>query len=433
MNRYSLTLLPLLPVLGVLATAPSCSSSDPDDGGFTSGTTGTSGSTSTAKGGSTTTTGNGGATSTGLGGTTSTAKGGTVGTSGSTSTTTSGGRVATGAACPGVPAADPNVDGQCGGIQTEAEAAAIDMFIMMDRSCSMNYCLGGNGESCASKPDCSAAGGSRWDTVRKGLVDFVAKVGNKDVRAGIGFFPNPGTGDDADCNINLYQQPAVAIGPMATAGPAIIAAIDATTPAAFTPTSAALDGALRYAKSWATQNPGRQTVVVLVTDGYPTQCDTSIANIGTIAKTNYEGSPRVRTYAVGLGAGFNLDSIALAGGTNAAFNFDKNAVTSDALVTTLMNITASKVVCSYEIPPVSANEVFNPNKVQVIYTPAVGAPQEVPKIAGAAACDRNPNGGWYYTDPANPKQIDVCPCTCSNFGAGNVSIAIGCDPYLGIK
>jgi len=337
----------------------------------------------------------------------------------------------------GVTTGDDPTAGTCAGIQQEAEQIPIDMFIMMDRSCSMNYCIGSSGESCANVPDCSASGGSRWDAIRAGLVDFVTKVGNKDIRAGIGFFGASISGGDdrVDCDVTQYSTPKVAIGPMATAGPAIIDAIDATQPGGLTPTYPALDGALRYAKQWATTNVGRQTVVVLVTDGYPTQCQdpVSIAQIAKLSATAYQANPSVRTYVVGLAAGFNLDTIAQSGGTNTAFNFDKSNVTSDNLVQTLLNITNSKIACNYEIPPVPATEVFNKDKVQVIYTPHSGAKQEVPKLSGAAACDRNPNGGWYYDNEANPSTIRVCPCSCSNFQAGTVSVSIGCDPFVGIE
>ena len=118
---------------------------------------------------------------------------------------------------------------------------------------------------------------------------------------------------------------------------------------------------------------------------------------------------------------------------NVAFNFDKSNVTSDNLANTLLNITNSKIACNYEIPPPPSNMVFNKDKVQVLYTPAVGQQQQVPYITGPGACDRNPNGGWYYDNPENPKLISVCPCSCSNFQAGTVQISIGCDPFVGIE
>jgi hypothetical protein len=418
----------MLALLALVAGA--CSSSDKGDG-FTT----VSGAPNNGKGGSTSSTGNGGSTNgTGQGGSTSSvSNGGTTSTGNGGSTSSTAGRAA---ACMGVPT-DAAQEETCTGVEQEAERIPIDMFIMMDRSCSMNYCLGSSGESCASVPDCTAAGGSRWQAIRAGLVDFVNKVNGKDVRAGIGFFGASISGGDdrIDCDVTQYSTPKVPIGPIATAGPAIVDAIDETQPGGLTPTYPALKGALDYAKSWATSNPGRQTVVVLVTDGYPTQCQdpVSIAEIAKLSGAAYNANPSVRTYVVGLAAGFNLDTIAQQGGTNTAFNFDKSSVTSDNLVNTLLNITNSKIACNYEIPPPPSNMVFNPDKVQVLYTPAVGNKQQVPFLSGPGACDRNPNGGWYYDNPANPKVISVCPCSCSNFQAGTVQIAIGCDPFVGIE
>ncbi|MFZ5891155.1 MAG: vWA domain-containing protein [Myxococcota bacterium] len=426
MKRHSFQSSAVFALLTLAAAG--CSSSKGDDG-FTN----TAGSTNVNKGGSTSSTGQGGATSTGQGGSTSVPRGGTTSTGSGGASSNVGGQAP---ACMGVPAQDEQTS-TCNGIQHEAEAIPIDMFIMMDRSCSMNYCIGTSGENCSTIQDCSASGGSRWQAIRAGLVDFVNKVQGKDIRAGIGFFGASISGGDdrIDCDVTQYSTPKVPMGPIATAGPAIVDAIDNTLPGGLTPTYPALDGALRYAKDWASKNPGRQTVVVLVTDGYPTQCQNpvSIAEISKLAGAAYNANPSIRTYVVGLAAGFNLDTIAQQGGTNAAFNFDKSAVTSDNLVNTLMNITNSKIVCSYEIPPPPSGMVFNPDKVQVLYTPHSGTKQEVPKVSGPGACDRNPNGGWYYDNPSNPQFIKVCPCTCSNFQAGTVQVTIGCDPFIGIE
>ncbi len=414
-------------MLAVFALAASACGSDKGGGTFDN----LGGKSGTSKGGNSSSTGNGGSTSVGFGGGSSSSKGGTTGSGFGGGTSSTAGQAS---ACMGVPA-DAAQQDSCTGIEQEAERIPIDMFIMMDRSCSMNYCLGTSGENCSVVPDCSASGGSRWDAIRAGLVDFVQKVKGQDIRAGIGFFGASGVGEDnLDCDVTQYSTPKVPIGPVAMTGDQIVQAIDDTPPAGFTPTYPALDGALQYAKSWAKKNPGRRTVVVLVTDGYPTQCaPTTISGIAELAKTGYQTAPPVRTYVVGLAAGFNLDQIAQQGGTNAAFNFDKSNVTSDNLANTLMNISDSKIACNYEIPPAPTGMVFNPDKVQVLYTPAAGVKQELPKLANISACDRNPNGGWYYDNPADPKVINVCPCSCSNLQAGTVKVSVGCDPLIGIE
>jgi len=71
--------------------------------------------------------------------------------------------------------------------------------------------------------------------------------------------------------------------------------------------------------------------------------------------------------------------------------------------------------------------------VQVTYTSADESREEVPRISDFSACSRNPNGGWYYDNPAAPTQILVCPCTCSRFEAGRVDVALGCKPSVGIR
>jgi hypothetical protein len=424
----------MLASLGFAGAA--CSSSSGDGGGGFSN----AGATSAARGGSTAT-GTGGATSTAQGGATTAAKGGSTGTTsgGSTGTTAHGGSGATGPACPGVPATD-NPDATCTGFEQEAEVIPVDMYIMMDRSCSMNYCVGSSGSTCSEVYDCAARGTTtRWTAVHDALQQFVTMVAGKNIRAGIGFFGASISGGDdkIDCDITNYSTPKVPIGDMKTAGPLIAAAIDApeNQPGGLTPTYPALQGAVNYGKEWAVAHPGRQTVVVLVTDGYPTQCQdpVSIQQIAGVAQAAYEANPSVRTYVVGLSAGFNLDTIAQAGGSNTAFLLDNGDVTN-SLVQTLLNITASKVACTYQIPPPPNNMAIDPDQVQVLYSPAVGAKQEVPKIDNAGSCSKNPNGGWYFDNPNDPQFISVCPCTCSNFqAAGNVSVGLGCTPYPGIR
>ena len=72
-------------------------------------------------------------------------------------------------------------------------------------------------------------------------------------------------------------------------------------------------------------------------------------------------------------------------------------------------------------------------EVQVTYTAGDMSVEEVPRIYDLEACARNPNGGWYYDDPAAPTQIFVCPCTCARFEAGRVDVAVGCRPRVGIR
>jgi hypothetical protein len=331
--------------------------------------------------------------------------------------------------CPGIPvnsggqAGDAN--SACVGVSMETEAVPVDLFIMMDRSVSMNEIVPGTTET-------------RWEALRAAVEQFVQAVNGSTIRAGIGFFNRSGArDDDIDCNPTTYAIPTVEIGDLSDVGMQLTAAIDATPPGGLTPTLPALEGALQHTVQWATAHPGHATSVVLVTDGFPTQCQSpvSIPDIAAVASAARDSAPFVRTFVIGLAAAFNLDSIALAGGTRHAYLVDEgNANVSTLLAQTLTNISDSRVVCDYDIPAApSPGQVVDFDQVQLVYTPASGAAEQVPRIESLDACGRNPNGGWYYDDPSNPTRISVCPCTCARFGAGRVDLELGCEPYIGLR
>jgi hypothetical protein len=422
MKRYvSLGLTTVATSLLMAIAVSACSSSGDDDDTFG----GSSGSTSTTSGGAMSTFGGasaGGATSTNHGGASSTT-GGSGSITGGTGSTTGG--VSNANACNGV-AYTGGTDPMKGcAIEAEQEAVGIpvDMYIMMDRSSSMLNTV----------PNTNI---TRWDAFLAGMQDFVTQSSMKDLRAGINFFGASqfGGDDTVDCNISNYATPKVEIAQVSENGAALIEAMNANQPAGLTPTYPALKGAVQHAKDWiaAGSNKGRAVVVVFVTDGYPTQCDPlTIAEISAVAKDAFDTS-HIRTFVIGLAAAFNLDAIALAGGTKSATLLDEGEPTS-SLVDALSNITETNVACEYEVPTPPAMTEIDVNRVQLIFTPQSGAKQEIPRIENAGACAINPNGGWYYDNPTNPKRIYVCPCTCSRINtAGSLRVSIGCEPTPGI-
>jgi hypothetical protein len=323
---------------------------------------------------------------------------------------------------------DKSTGEKCG-VQSEQEAVRkpVDMFIMMDRSSSMLYNVPN------SNPPVT-----RWSAFQAGMEQFVSEASKEDLRAGINFFGlSKFGGDDAvDCSVADYAKPKVEIAQVMDNGPALVAAIVANQPAGFTPTLPALKGAIQHTKDWIAsgKNEGRAVVAVLVTDGFPTQCQdpVSIQEIADVAKEAYD-TQHIRTYVIGLAAGFNLNTIAQAGGTESATLLDENEPTSD-LVNALINITDTKINCDYNIPVPPDGTEFISDKVQVIFSPMSSGKEEIPRIDSAASCGVNPNGGWYFDNPSDPKQIRVCPCTCSRINqAGTVSITLGCEPIPGIR
>jgi hypothetical protein len=438
--RFPLTFAALT-LTGASLLGAACSGKSPDtslDGaggnGANRGGTGAVGANATggssARGGSGNATGTGGSgNATSSGGSTansggSTASGGSsaTGTGGSGNATSSGGSGAYPTdACEGLPLDEGGQGGACTGVSTEAEPVPIDLFIMMDRSISMGNPVPGTNLT-------------RWQALEQAVSDFAQSNSGADIRAGIGFFGVTGGSDDEiDCNQGNYSKPAVSIDTLDQAGPAIVSAMDAMVPGGLTPSGPALTGALAYAASWATAHPGRATAVVLVTDGYPTQCQPqTVSGLADIAQQAHLSAPYVRTYVIGLGGDFNLDAIALSGGTHAAFKVDEGNISS-SFSKALANVSNSKLACEYALPPApSGNEKLDLTEVQVTYTtPGDASTEEIPVISGIDACTDAKNGGWYYDNPSDPTSILVCPCTCSRFDAGRVDVRVGCRPKVG--
>ena len=356
---------------------------------------------------------------------------GALGSGGSSATSGAGtSGVISSVACPGLPLANSAAAGEggasdeaCTGVSVEAESVPVDLFIMMDRSQSMGFTL----------PNSTM---TRWDALKQAVQAFVSAPSAGAIGAGIGFFSLSGGGDDTlDCSVADYEKPAVGIGPLSTTGAQLVKAIDAIPPAGLTPTVPALQGAIGYAQSWATAHTDRATVVVLVTDGYPTQCGAAVDQVAAAAQAGYASAQHIKTYVIGVGdiAKFNVDNYARAGGTQKAFLADDSQA-SDAFLQALLNISNSKLACEYAIPmPADQNMVVDPDKVQIVYTPASGEPLEVPKVSAPGGCANSPSGGWYYDDPGAPTKISVCPCTCASFAAGRVDVRLGCSPRVVIR
>jgi len=190
-------------------------------------------------------------------------------------------------------------------------------------------------------------------------------------------------------------------------------------------------------KAWAPAHPGRASVVVLVTDGFPTECPPKeITDIAAIAQTAFQSDPPIRTFVVGFNlgpGGENLKELAKAGGTDHPFLIDSGDI-GQQFVDAMLSISSTTLQCDFDIPAAPKGMSFDPDLVKVEYTPnATKVPEEVVKVQNLGACAFNQNQGWYYDipPPAAPTKILVCPGTCTKFAAGTIDIRLGCAPIEG--
>ena len=329
--------------------------------------------------------------------------------------------------CYGLPFDGTEPAPDCEGDSRETERLPVNIYVMMDRSVSMLRDVAGLSDEAAPP------GESRWDGVSQAIAEFVSDP-TVDVGLGMQFFGYDILASaELNCDRANYANPMVPIGALPEVGPDIIAALDsmASQLGGLTPTLPALQGALQYAAE-ATETTGLKTVVLLVTDGQPTQCQDPIS-VAAIADEAARGlaENHVMTFVVGLGAGlFNLHRIAQAGGTGDAYLIeggDAVAQFRDAI----MNIATTPLACEFEIPaPSDPLLQIDYDVVQVVYTPFSGEPEEIPKLGTGANCGNSPNGGWYFNSTTNPETIHLCACNCNRLAAGRIEVRFGCEPRI---
>jgi hypothetical protein len=366
----------------------------------------------------------------------------------------------------------------CGGDTFTGQTWPLDLFVMMDQSGSM-----------VAKID-QAKTISKWQAVTTGLSSYFqaeASAGDN-IGVGIQFFPLPVVAVDslpkcattADCsgaNMCLttgelkacvkpcsssaecggaecvdagakicandsctaanYATPEVAIGPVSSTKDAVLSAMGNHHPMMYTPTGPALEGALQYAKGYQQGHPDRKVIVVLATDGQPTECpstDTEQAladKVKGIAAAGLAGTPSVRTFVVGV-VTFgedaqvitNLHAIAAAGGTTEALIAEPKEDLAKAFSDALLKITGEALSCDYKIPLTDGGK---PDfaKVNLVIKINGGADQVVYHVQDASKCDPA-LGGWYYDPPTGePEHIKLCAATCAALNKSGQTVEVG--------
>ena len=306
----------------------------------------------------------------------------------------------------------------CASASQTATRSPLDMYIMMDQSSSMDEATG--------------SGLSKWDAVSQALRAFVADAGSAGIGVGIQYFPIITGGwlfETESCDVADYAQAETAIQVLPGNATAIINSMNSHSPYGNTPTHPALKGAVDHARAHALAHPTHTVVVVLATDGEPTECDPQdIPTIATVASTAAAGTPGVLTFVVGVGSLLtSLDRIAVAGGTHSAFVVDQGGNVVQQFAAALQAIQGQALGCTYAIPAPTNGQALNYEKVNVQVTLGGAPPAQLGYVETTAACAAS--GGWTYDDPVQPNKILLCPATCTGVtgdATAKVDILLGC-------
>jgi hypothetical protein len=201
--------------------------------------------------------------------------------------------------------------------------------------------------------------GTDWMTIAGALKTFFVDPASAGIGAGLLFFPH----SPWDCNRTHYEMLTVPLGELPNNALALTNAIPAAAEGLGTPIRPALDGTLMQATAYQDANPTRRVAVVLASAGdlLPAAPGASDANecgdtspltvwdeLAELSRNalSYNG---VRTFVVSVpGATISdLDKVAAAGGTTAAFD----ATDIDLLYAKIAEIRSEALVCDFEIPP----------------------------------------------------------------------------------
>jgi hypothetical protein len=272
----------------------------------------------------------------------------------------------------------------------------------------------------------------KWDPVVAATKAFFQDPASDGLTASLTFFP-----DQSDkCEDASYVTPDVPL--TALPSPLFGTALDGIGSQDWrggTPTLHVMRGTVSFVQQQMQTTPGRY-VIVLVTDGYPQDCDddaiASVVNVVSgIAAT-------IPTYVVGVknppiddapDTVTDLTAVAMAGGTDHAYIIDTGNPTKTAadFKATIDTIRGAAISCNVEIPAAPDGRQFDKQKVVVNYTS--GAANNA--LTYDANCAQN--NAWHYDNAANPTQILLCPNTCMAIQqdpAGALNVEFACETKI---
>jgi hypothetical protein len=253
------------------------------------------------------------------------------------------------------------------------------------------------------------------------------------------------------CDPDAYATPAVDFLTLPDSGGTLNTSIVAQMPQGDTPTRQALLGAVAHARAHAAANVGHSVVVVLATDGLPTDCtggrevsgesDTALNDVVGVVTEGFTpkaaADASIQTFVIGVfadteaaSAQTNLDKIAMAGGTDHAFVVSSAGNVQTEFLTDLNNIRAARLACEFQLPKPTSGSTLDIHQVNVeLKTDSMMSELFYVKPDG---CTGAPDEWHYDQEPAATKLV-ACPKTCDSLKMqknAQVSVKLGCAPHI---
>lgn len=314
-------------------------------------------------------------------------------------------------------AIDP--DAACSATHVEAQAYPLNLYVMLDKSASMD--------------------GPKWNAAKAGLSAFVADARSSGIRVALNFFPRPIDATPA-CDQRAYSTPRVPFVMLTADAKQITDAIGLESPDGFnTPIWSALGGAiLGTIDQMKTRPANERGAVLLVTDGDP-QGPAAVCSgvnpelvdeIAKIAAAGLAASPSIPTFVIGLPGvtQSTVNPIAAAGGSTSAVVVTDTVNTQQAFQDALAAVRGRAVPCDYKLPDKVVSGEIGIGFVNVAYTQGDGSPTQ--SLGQSAGCT---SAGWRYDDPSHPTKIMLCPQSCSAVqgdSKAKVEVLLGCATII---
>lgn len=342
----------------------------------------------------------------------------------------------------------PAPEEACARSEFLAEPLPVDLYIMLDRSGSMNI-----PESLppSTGGDCDVGDPtvSRWCYTLNALDGFFGSGEVEETGVALQFFPNgtcsetPPIGHNcceggACCGGGPDSVAAVPLGALAQNRDSLVSALNAQSPAGVT---TPIEAALRGMAAWTTAHKTalRSMAGLLITDGEPTGCSNNTELLAAVVGQHLADTG-IPTFVLGMdGAKFApLEAIAQAGGVASHTDYCPSGIRPchvynvgngdpAAFALALEQIKGAVVQCRFAMPSTDSG-VVDPRRMEVVYRQESGE-QVLTRADSPEACSA---GGYYFDDNDSPSEVALCPETCAELRAARASEVILSVDCLGI-
>jgi hypothetical protein len=333
------------------------------------------------------------------------------------------------------PIVNPDVPGQCLSDTTCGEPGACKPLFV---------CFPSTATLCADALDCPAGESCERLGFCPGSVLSDCVIGLSPCPNGAECLPSGYCDNQVSCDPASYKP--IFTPPLAlpAGAPTLVATIAGKTAQGGTPTAPALRGAIDSAATRAEQFPEHKEIVLLATDGFPSNCDPAIelgdpsTGIPLVASTAADGRARgIATFVIGVftpeeevSAKTNLDAIADAGGSTSAYIITTDQPVTEQMIAALNEIRKSASACDYVIPRPDGS-LLDATKIKVRLKSS-GGELWLSRKSSLGEC--GPDGGFVFDKdpfgPLPPARVQLCPASCQIVDADpsvSVEVVVDCE------